>query len=208
MKKIEKIYPGGVYLIDLKGNVDPEFGLNHYAILMKTNKKDLYLAFPLTTSSNRSKEKYTFQMPNSIDNEYILLYQVKPVSKNRVIGKKQKDGKHIIISEEDCKTILKQYIEYINDLTENNIFSIKETYKNIENSKNRLALDCNTKISVLQNEKIDYNSPVINYEGGMLTYNLISTKKIGIKIIKYRVIDKYGQYIERDVNVEILPNNG
>lgn len=203
---MKKIYSGGIYLIDLVGNVNPEFGLNHYAILMKTSKKDLYLAFPLTTSDKRSKEKYTIPMPNSTDNEYILLYQVKPISKNRVKGKKEKAGKHIIISEEDCKKIFDEYVKYINDLKTNNSISIIETHKNIEKSKTNLSLNCEKQITILQNTTIDYDSLIIEYNGGKLTYSLISTKKIGKQVIRYRVTDEYGQYIEKNVNVDILPN--
>lgn len=201
--KENKIVPGGIYLINQNGNVDPEFGLNHYAVLLKTNKKELYLAFPLTTSKRRSDEKYTILRPETTDEEYILLYQTKPVSKNRVIGKKTKNGEQVIISEESCKYILNEYINYIKDLELNNIFSITNTIKNKKESKEKLKLECIQEVSFKQNYQINYEALVINYSGGKLSYTIISTKNIGNYVIEFRVVDKYGQKLIKKVNVNI-----
>lgn len=199
-----KIYSGGIYLIDQSGNVNPEFGLNHYAILMKTNKADLYLAFPLTTSEKRKVEKYTIPRPDGVDNEYILLYQAKPISKNRVIGKKTKGGEHVIVSEDNCKYIFDEYLKYINDIKMNNIISIKAIYENKDASKKSLILECQSKISVFQYDLIDYDSLVISFKGGKLTHTEISTRNTGHKTIKFKVADKYGQSIIKTVDVEII----
>ncbi len=43
----DKLKYGGIYLVNLKGYVSPEFGFNHYCILLKTDIKDLYLVFLL-----------------------------------------------------------------------------------------------------------------------------------------------------------------
>ena len=47
---VNKIRNGGIYLIDLKGNVNPEFGMKYYCVLVNTIDKDLFLAFPTTIS--------------------------------------------------------------------------------------------------------------------------------------------------------------
>lgn len=203
---INKIHTGGIYLINQSGNVNPEFGFDHYAILMKTSKDDLYLAFPLTTSKKRSIERYTIPRPDGVDNEYILLYQVKPISKNRELGKKTENEEHVIISEDNCKYIFDEYLKYINDIKMNNIISIKSTHENKKTSKEALVLECQSKISVFQYDSINYDSLVINLSGGKLTHTKISTRNIGHKTIEFRVTDKYGQKIIKTVDVEIIQN--
>lgn len=204
MKKKDNIITGGIYLIDQSGNVNPEFGMNHYSILLKTNKKDLYMAFPLTTSKKRITEKYTIPRPGSLDDEYILLYQVKPISKNRVTGKKTIDGEHVIISEDECDIIFNKYIDYLNDMKENTIISIKDTYKNKSVSKEALTLECLPEIIINKNDDINYQSLIIESSGGNVTNTQISTKEVGHKNIEYRITDKYGQKLIKIVNVEIV----
>ena len=46
---VNKIKNGGIYLIDLKGNVYPEFGMKFYCVLVNSIDKDLFLAFPTTS---------------------------------------------------------------------------------------------------------------------------------------------------------------
>lgn len=38
----EKLKNGGMYLVDLTGNINPEFGLKHYCVLIKTEDKELF----------------------------------------------------------------------------------------------------------------------------------------------------------------------
>ena len=54
-----KIRNGGLYLIDLKGNINPEFGLKHYCVLISTEDRDLFLAFPTTTSKKEQQRNIT-----------------------------------------------------------------------------------------------------------------------------------------------------
>ena len=200
---VDKVSNGGIYLIDLKGFVSPEFGYNHYCILLKTSLTDLYFAFPITTSENRKNEKYTIQ--NFIDGEgYILLYQAKPISKNRIISEKKRDGLLVLADETQSDKLFDEYLKYINDIKQNNNLSIKQIHKNIQKSKTEMVLNCVTSYTLFVNDKLDYNSLIIEAKGGTITHSEISTKRIGTYTVSFFLRDKYGNKLTQNVQVNVI----
>lgn len=201
---VKNIINGGIYLVDLTGYVSPEFGFNHYCILLKTSKKDLYLAFPITTSEKRKNDKYT--IPNFVDGEgYILLHQVKPISKTRIISAKKKNGMMVCISEEQSNRLFDEYIQYITDLKQNNSLSIKKIMENREDSKQNMILNCLEDYHVVQGDILDYNSLIIEATGGKLTHTDISTKKVGEYVVQFYLTDIYGFKIKKETKIYIDP---
>ncbi|RHB95317.1 hypothetical protein [Thomasclavelia ramosa] len=204
MSKIDrnKLKPGGIYLIDQRGYISPEFGFNHYCILLKTNNKNMFLAFPLTTSDNRRNDAYTIPRPGD-DKELILLNQVKPISKNRVIGMKTENGQLVVIKSKDIEYIFGEYMIYLKNMELSSKMSVEQYLKNKEASRKAMRLQCVEKKMIKVNDKVLLEDLVIEKEGGDLKVVPISTKKAGIQTLEIVLVDNYNQKLKQKVMLVI-----
>lgn len=203
MVDIGKIINGGMYLVDLKGNVNPEFGYLHYCILIKTHDKDLFLAFPTTTSKDRQSEDFTYVLP--VDNSIILFKHTRIVSKFRVIDElKDNDGHLIVLSDEELDCIFKEYEKFIKHIEGVAKKSVKQYFVAKEAAKDALKLKCIEEITLKRRTVIDYNSLITEASSGKIVHNLISTKKIGTQNITYTLTDKFGHKTAMTVKVNII----
>lgn len=199
-----KIRNGGLYLIDLKGNVNPEFGLTHYCVLVGTDDRDLFLAFPTTTSSKRVSEKYHQVL--EIDGSIVLFKHTRIISRKRIIGEQTRDGVLSVLSENELKKLLTEYHNYTKKISEEAIKSVHNFHESRNRSKENLNLECVDSFELKVGEKLDYNNLVKSFAGGKLTHTEISTKTTGVKSVNMIVKDKYGQKIIKTVDVEIIEN--
>lgn len=198
--KINKIINGGIYLVDLSGYISPEFGFDHYCILFRTNRTELYLAFPITTSEKRAREKYTILNP--IDQEgYILLNQVRPISKNRIKAAKIRNGMVVFSTGEQSNLLFDAYLEYLSDLKTTTNISINQITRNKEEAKSKMVLECVKEIEIQQNDKINYGKLVLKAKGGKMTHTIISTKSPGVKFIDFFLTNSFGHKINQKVKV-------
>lgn len=199
----DKLKSGGIYLIDQKGFISPEYGYDHYCILMKTNNRDMFLAFPLTTLPKRRGEPYTLARPND-EKEIILLNQVKPISKHRVIGKKTQNGQLVVVSDNDIELIFSKYREYLEEMELSTKMSVRQYNENKKESREKMKLKCVDKITVERNSQINIESLIIEKIGGEIRTPKISTKKIGLNEIDISLVDRFNQRITKKVIVEFI----
>ncbi|WP_337553696.1 hypothetical protein [Massilicoli timonensis] len=194
-----KIRNGGLYLIDLKGNVDPEFGLKHYCVLVGTEDRDLYLAFPTTTSNKRMGEKYHHVL--DIDSSIVLFKHTRMISKRRIIGEQTRNGVLSVLSEEELNELLLAYREYTEKLCNEAIKSAKQFHEARNKSKDNLKLECIDSFEINVGETLNYDDLVKVFDGGKLTHTEVSTKSAGEKSVDMIVKDKYGQKITRTIRI-------
>lgn len=200
----KKIRNGGIYLVDLSGNVNPEFGLNHYCVLVNTIDRDLFLAFPTTTSNKRKKEDGTYNL--KIDNSIVLFKHTRVISRKRIIGEQTQNGILSVLNEIELDSLLNAYETFIGDMHKNAIKSVKQYHKSKDDSLTKLKLDCEQSIEVLVGETIDYNKLVLSYTGDLVFNNTVSTKTSGLKKVNISVKDKYNQKITKTVDVLVKEN--
>lgn len=198
---MNKIRNSGIYLIDLKGNVNPEFGMKHYCVLVNTIDRDLFLAFPTTTSIKRRKEAGTYIL--KIDNSVVLFKHTRIISRNRIIGESVKNGILNVWDEFELDSLMKEYEDFILDMHRHAMKSVKQYHNAKEASFNSLKLECKERIELSVGESIRYDEMVIYYQGGKVVHNEISTKESGVKQITFSVKDKYNQKITKIVEVVI-----
>lgn len=197
----DKIRNGGMYLVNLSGSVNPEFGLKHYCVLVNTHDKDLFLAFPTTTSEKRNNERWTKVL--TIDNSIVLLKHVRIISKRRIICEATTNGVLNVLNEDELDSLLSEYEEFIHYAHQKANLSVKQYHDHRQKSFDNLSLECVSSVEIKVGELIDYNSLVTKASGGNVVHNNISTKTTGEKIITYILKDKYNQKIEKDVKVII-----
>ena len=197
-----KIRNGGLYLIDFKGNVNPEFGLTHYCVLVATEDRDIFLSFPTTTSKKIKTEKYHHIL--NIDGSIVLFKHTRFISRQRIIGERTRDGVLSVLSEDELKELLNDYKMYTDRISEEAIKSSHNYHDARNKSKNKLKLKCVESCEVFVNEKIDFDSLVIEIDGGKLSHTEISTKTPCIKTVNLSVKDEYGQKITKTVKINIL----
>lgn len=196
----DKIQSGGIYLIDQRGYVSPEFGFDHYCILIRTNYNDLYLSFPLTTSKKRLEDSHTMRRP-AAEEEIILFNQSKPISKDRVKGQKLVNGELDVITIDELEIIMNAYHDYLNSIQLSTKMSINQYNKNKKDSFANMSLQCKESYKAIVNQELDYDDLVISYTGGKLTHNLISVKNEGEYVVEFLLKDKYSQKIKKRVLV-------
>ena len=203
--RMNRIRNGGIYLVQLDGHVSPEFKYKHFCILFKTQIKNLYLSFPLTTSSKRKQEKYTIPCPNNT-NASILLQQVCVLSEDRILDDKtDENGELVALSADQCAMVFNEYIKYLNDILENTSKSIAQYIENKNNSLGSLTFECPKKITIFQGEKIDYRSIPTKMNGGKIKIkNEISTQSLGDKEVEMIYEDKYYNSIKCTVLVHVV----
>ncbi len=133
--------------------------------------------------------------------------QVKPISKNRIIGAKTEQGKLVLISHEDSDFIFNEFIKYLNEMKIRSKTAVQQANLNKTNSGTDLMLECVEEVTVNRNDNIDYQSLIISKSKGNVTRSHISTKKAKEDFIEFYLEDDFGNKIKRTVKV-IIVNQG
>lgn len=197
----EKLKNGGMYLVDLTGNVNPEFGMKHYCVLIKTDDSELFLAIPTTTSYGRVTEKhYILECDKSI----ALYKHTRIISNKRVIGEKKIHGELCVLEKEDLDELLNGYELYIQGLHKKALNSVQQYHKAKEISKSKMKLECLNEATVYKDEDIDVRMLVPLYDGGKLLHDPISTKKIGTFEFDVWVKDNYSQKLKDKITLHVI----
>ena len=126
------------------------------------------------------------------------------ISRQRIIGERTRDGVLSVLSEDELKELLNDYKMYTDRISEEAIKSSHNYHDARNKSKNKLKLKCVESCEVFVNEKIDFDSLVIEIDGGKLSHTEISTKTPCIKTVNLSVKDEYGQKITKTVKINIL----
>lgn len=198
-----KIKNGGVYLVDLTNEISPEIVGQHYCYAFKSKiDKNLYLCFIMTSKPKRSKEKYTFSVPEN-PNGIIMLKHTKLISSNRFLNTLKDNNKNnIVLSPNSIKRIFKEYNDYLLDIQNSAIKSAQQREKQI--SYDNMLLEVKEKIIKTNiNESINLIDNV-NYANGTLTIPKIDVSKIGIFEYDYIITDIYGQTKKKTIILEVI----
>lgn len=196
----EKLKNGGMYLVNLTGNINPEFGLKHYCILIKTDDRELFLAIPTTTSPNRVSEKHCVL---TCDNSIALYKHTRIISNKRVVGEKKINGELCVLEKEDLDNLINGYETYIHGLHTNAVYSVGQYHKAKSESKNEMELICIEEITVRKDEYVDINTLVQMHKGGKLLHDPIITKQIGSYKLNVWVKDNYSQKLKKQVTIHV-----
>lgn len=197
----EKLKNGGMYLVNLTGNINPEFGLKHYCVLIKTDDRELFLAFPTTTSSNRNSEKHCVL---KCDNSIALYKHTRIISNKRVVGEKKINGELCVLEKEDLDNLINGYETYIHKLHADAISSVEQYHKAKCESRDKMELICIDEFTVNKDENVDINDLVQTHKGGKLLHDPIVTKQVGSYELNVWVKDNYSQKLRKQVTIHVI----
>lgn len=208
-----KIVNGGIYGVNHNGHKSPEFGNSsgnryHYAILVKSSWSELYLAFPITTSIKRSSDKWTIPNPHASGSGYVLLYQVKPISADRVIMEQVVNGELCVLNSNEIRKLFEKYNQYLLDRSKAAIMSVDDYHRKKANALSSLRLKCHDEIEI----KIDLIDEairliVIDYQtnNDSLPYlNNQLPKRTGTYERKVYIKNSFNQKLFTDITVKVV----
>lgn len=129
-QKPKKIINGGIYWIDFKEFRLPEWGNSpsgkpHLSVLIKINdflKKEMYLSFPITSQGGFIKSYgnkiiiplHSINKNSKNKKHFVLLNQVRTISKGRVLKPFILDDEEIILKNKAIKELNRKYVNFIN----------------------------------------------------------------------------------------------
>lgn len=197
----EKLKNGGMYLVNLTGNINPEFGLKHYCVLVRTEDKELFLAIPTTTSANRTSEKHCIL---KCDNSIALYKHTRIISNKRVVGEKRINGQLCVLEKDDLDNLLKGYKKYIDNLHKEAVHSVEQYHQVKKKSRDKMELICIEEITVNKDEVVDIENLVQVHKGGKLLSDPIITKQTGTYVLNVWVKDNYSQKLKKQITINVI----
>lgn len=201
---------GGIYGIDLKGNLDCEFdGVHPSIIIQNLKEKEMYYIIPLTTYTKDRWEKlrraYCCKIESTNSIARVDKMQIRHLS--CIPDKYFSKGKLLIPTPEEIENVyehLLKYIQFSLELSKRDYFKFVEQYINVYEhfedlfNKNLISFSENAFIKININnevEEIKITSDLTNYS------NLSFTD---IKYLVWSFIGKKGVHIKYDKKTNIL----
>lgn len=187
--------------MNLTGNINPEFGLKHYCVLIKTDDRELFLAIPTTTSPNRNLEK---QCVLKCDNSIALYKHTRIISNKRVVGEKKINGELCVLEKEDLDILINGYEAYIHKLHTDAISSVEQYHRAKSESRDKMELICIDEFTVNKDENVDINALVQIHKGGKILHDPMITKQVGSYELNVWVKDNYSQKLKKQVTIHVI----